>query len=274
MTDGPEQTPPSPPPGAPQGSTPPPAAGTAAKKKGLSPLAWVGIGCGGLLLLAIVAFVIAAALGLSWLGGQMEEFEDNPAMASAKMMVRVNPEIELVEADDEAGTLTIRNKETGEVMTVGLDEIEEGRITFESEGEEITMGVEEGEEGEGAFTVRDREGKTTFRVGAGGEEDVPEWVPRYRDVEVEGTMYQSSPDEVSGAFTFETEDSVDEVIEYFEGAFEDAGLAETGRNTYQAGEVRGATLTGEGGGRTVSLLLNAQGGTTRGTVTYSEEQGG
>jgi hypothetical protein len=252
---------------------PPPPAGATPKKKGLSPLAWVGIGCGGLLLLAIIAFVVAGAIGLSWLGGKAKEFEDNPAMASAKLMVRMNPELELVEADDEAGTLTIRNKETGEVMTVGLDEIEEGRIRFESEdGEEITLGMEEGEEGEGAFTVRDESGNTRMRIGAGGEEDIPSWVPRYEGAEAQGTMYQQSGGEVSGGFSFETEDSPDEVLDYFAEAFADAGLEETGRSSSQVGEGRYATINGEGGGRTVGVMVTSEGETTQVVVSYSEKQ--
>lgn len=251
---------------------PPPPAGTTPKKKGLSPLAWVGIGCGGLLLLAIIAFVVAGAIGLSWLGGKAKEFEDNPAMASAKMMVRLNPELELVEADDEAGTLTIRNKKTGEVMTVGLDEIEEGRIRFQSEdGEEITIGMEEGdEEGEGAFTVRDQSGKTRMRIGAGGEEDIPEWVPRYEGAAAQGTYYSESGGQVSGGFSFETGDPVDDVLAYFAEAFADAGLEETGRTSSQVGGGRYATINGEGGGRTVGVMATSEGERTQVVVSYSE----
>ncbi|HSL84482.1 MAG TPA: hypothetical protein VLF66_17045 [Thermoanaerobaculia bacterium] len=256
----------------PTAHTPPPAPGAAPKKKGLSPLAWIGIGCGGLLLLAIIAFVVAGAIGLSWLGGKAKEFEANPAMASAKMMVRVNPELELVESDDEAGTLTIRNKKTGEVMTVGLDEIEEGRIRFQSEdGEEITIGMEEGdEEGEGAFTVRDREGKTRMRIGAGGEQDIPSWVPRYEDASAQGTYYSESGGQISGGFSFETADSVDEVLAYFAEAFADAGLEETGRTSSQIGQGRYATINGEGGGRTVGVMATSEGETTQVVVSYSE----
>ena len=253
--------------------TPPPPAGTP-PKKGLSPLAWVGIGCGGLLLLAIIAFVVAGAIGLSWLGGKAKEFEDNPAMASAKMMVRMNPELELVESDDEAGTLTIRNKETGEVVTVGLDEIEEGRIRFESEdGEEITIGMAEGtEEGEGAFTVRDEEGNTRMRIGAGGEEEIPAWVPRYEGAEPQGTYYSESGGEITGGFSYETGDPVDDVLAYFAEAFSEAGLEETGRTSSQVGEGRYATINGEGGGRTVGVMATSEGETTQVVVSYSERQ--
>lgn len=254
---------------------PPPPTGAAPAKKGLSPLAWVGIGCGALLVIVLIGMAIAVAMGVSWLGGKAKEFEDNPAMATAKLMVAANPEVELVEADDEAGTITVRNKETGEVVTVSLDEIEEGRISFESEdGETVTMGMEEGEDGEGTFTVRDSEGKATFRVGAGGEDQVPGWVPRYEDVAIQGTFHSVSGGKISGGFSFETTDSVEEVMDRFAEAFADEGLSETGRNTYQAGGNRGGTLTGEGDGRTVGLMISGETGKTTVVVTYNEAQGG
>ena len=249
---------------------PPPPTGPAAPKKGLSPLAWVGIGCGAI----VVIGLIVAAVFFFWVGSKVKEAADNPAMAAAKLMVAANPEVELVEADDDAGTITVRNKETGEVVTVSLDEIEEGRITFESEGETVTMGMEEGEEGEGAFTVRDAEGNTSLRIGAGGEEDIPSWVPRYEDVEVQGTFQSQSEGEVTGSFSFETTDSVEEVMDHYAEAFADEDLSESGRNTYQAGGTRGGTLTGEGDGRTVSLMLSSEGGKTTVVVTYNEKAGG
>lgn len=261
MTE-PSYTPPPPPPTGP------------APKKGLSPLAWVGIGCGALVVLVLIAFAVAAAIGVSWLGGKAKEFEANPAMAAAKLLVAANPEIELVEADDDAGTITVRNKETGEVLTVNLDEIEQGRISFESEGETVTMGMEEGDDGEGAFTVRDSEGKATFRVGAGGEGEIPAWVPRYEDARVQGTFQSRTGSEITGGFSFETTDSVEEVMGWYAGAFAGEGLSESGRNTYQSGDTRGGMLTGEGGGRTVSLMLSAEGGKTTVVVTYNEKQGG
>lgn len=266
MTNG-THTPPPPPTGdVPHGATPPP---TAKKKSGLSPLAWVGIGCGAILLIGVIALAIAAAMGLSWLGGQAKEFEDNPAMATAKLMVRANPELELVEADDEAGTLTVRNKQTGEVTTVGLDEIEEGRIRFESDGETVTMGMEEGEDGEGAFTVRDKEGKATFRVGAGGEENIPGWVPRYDGAEPEGTYFATSGGEMNGGYSFETSDSPDDVLAYYRQALEEDGFSETGSSTSSAGGSSFSNATYESDGRTVGVVVTSDGGTTNVIVNFS-----
>ena len=271
MTAGSSQTPPPPPPQQP----PPPAHGDptyapggAPKKKGLSPLAWAGIGCGVILLIGLVVLLI----GGFWVGSKVKDFGENPEMNTAKMIVRVNPELELVDSDDEAGTLTVRNIETGEVITVDVSEVKDGRLRFrDEEGEEVSIGMEEGEEGEGAFTVRDREGNETFRVGAGGEENIPEWVPRYPDVEITGTMASRTSGELSGAYNFETEDPVDEVVDFYAEALEEAGLSETGRSDNRAGGGRLVNLTYEGDGRTVNAMVTTDGGETNIVVTYSEE---
>lgn len=256
---------------APPPPSTPPSAAAPPKKKGLSPLAWVGIGCGALVVLGLIAMAVAVSLGVSWLGGKAKEFEENPAMASAKMLVRINPEIELVDSDDAAGTLTIRNKKTGELVTVGLDEIEQGRITFESDGETITMGLEEGDDGEGAFTVRDREGKTRFRVGAGGESELPDWVPRYRETQAEGTYISTSNGSVQGGFTFSTGDSPDDVLDYFRVHFEREGFEITGTNTFSTGDHRGGTLSARSGDRSLDLYVMSEGRGSRGTVTFAEK---
>lgn len=246
------------------------AAGGDAEKKGLSPLAWVGIGCGTLVVLFFAGCVVAGYMGMAWLGGIVGEFEDNPAMASAKMIVRTNPELELVSSDDEAGTLTIRNRETGETVTVDLQQIEEGRIRFESADEEITLGVESGEEGEGGFTVEDKEGETRFRVGAGGDADIPDWVPRYPDVQPSGTSLMRSGDELNGGFTLETEDSVEDVIAHYREALEEAGFTESSYTTSQSGDRRNANLVAESGDRQVGIMASSDADTTQVVVTFSE----
>lgn len=262
MTNGPAYSPPPPP----TGTTPP----ATAKKKGLSPLAWVGIGCGAILLIGVIAFALLIGWGAKKAGDMAREFEDNPAMAAAKLMVRANPELELVEADDEAGTITVRNKETGEVLTVDLEDIEEGRISFESDGETVTMGMEEGEDGEGAFTVRDGEGRTTFQVGAGGAENIPDWVPRYQGTEPQGTYFATSDGKMNGGYSFETSDSVNDVIASFEAALEDAGMTETGRSTSTAGGTSFSNLSYEGDGRTVGIVVTGEeGGKANVVVTFS-----
>lgn len=256
-------------------AAPPPASGPKdsgkdGEKKGLSVLAWVGIGCGTLVVLTFAGCMVAGYMGMAWLGGMVADFEENPAMASARMIVRTNPELELVDSDDEAGTLTVRNRETGETVTVDLQQIEQGRIRFESGDEEVTLGVEGDEEGGGTLTVRDKEGETTFRAGSGGDEDIPDWVPRYPGVAPTGTTFMRSGGEINGNFAVETDDSLEDVLDYYREALEAAGFTEVSYTTSQAGGTRNANLMTESGNRTIGVLVSEEGGTTRAVVTFSE----
>lgn len=258
----------------PAGGTPPPHTAAPDKEpdgKGLSVLAWVGIGCGALVVLMFAGCMVTAYLGMSWLGGVVKDFEANPAMASARMIVRTNPELELVSSDDAAGTLTIRSRETGEVVTVDLDEIQEGRIRFESGGEEVTLGVEgSGAEGDGALTVKGKDGETQFRMGAGGDEEIPDWLPRYPDVDPTGTFFSRSGGEVNGTFSLQTEDSVEDVIAFYRQALEEGGFTETTYTTSQVQGGRHASLGAEAGNRRVGVVATTQGGATQVAVTFSE----
>jgi len=261
MTDGSHQTPPPPPPaaGAPQGATPPPPSGPAPtpapKKKGLSPLAWIGIGCGGIVLLGLIAFVI----GTVWVAGKAKDvakdFQDNPAMASAKTMVKLNPEWELVDSDDDAGTLTIRDKKSGKETTVDFKDVEQGKISFKSGEEEMTVGMEKDDQGGGAFTVRDKEGKSRFRVGSGGADELPAWLPRYPGTEPEGTVLSSSGDKVQGGYGFKTGDDLDQVIAFYEDALEDDGFEINGRNSWQSGGSKTVMLSAKTGDRTFQVTV-------------------
>lgn len=275
MTDGSSYTPPPPPP---QQAPPPPpnspgvdptyAPGGAPKKKGLPPLAWVGIGCGVIVLIGLAVLLAGGFFFVS----KVQEFNENPEMNAAKLIVAANPELEMVESDDEAGTLTVRNTKTGEVYTADVSDLRNGRLTFsDGDGEEIRVGMGEDEEGRSAISVRDSEGNETFRLGAGGEGDIPAWVPRYPGVEIEGTAMSRRGGQVNGGFTFETDESVEDVAAWYAEELEDLGLAETGRSDNRAGNTRLLNLTFEGDGRTVTSMVTSDGGRTRTVVSYSEK---
>jgi hypothetical protein len=97
-------------------STPPPI------KKGLGPLGWLGIGCGGVVGLAILAAVIAGV----FFGDQIKEFAEgvqkNPTRATATMMVRVSAgQMELVAEDDVQKRYTVKEKQHGTLTTIYWD---------------------------------------------------------------------------------------------------------------------------------------------------------
>ena len=60
------------------------------EKKGLGALAWIGIGCGGLIALVVIGFVVVTMM----FGGKIKEFAENaqkdPARTTATMMVSMS----------------------------------------------------------------------------------------------------------------------------------------------------------------------------------------
>ena len=108
-------------------------------KKGLPALAWIGIGCGVIILIGAIALVAGGVFVAKKVKDVAGDFEKNPALASARMIVKLNPEWEEVSTDDKAGTITVREKKTGKEMTFGLDDLAKGRVTLSSEGKSYTV---------------------------------------------------------------------------------------------------------------------------------------
>ncbi len=250
--------------------TAPPPAPAPAKKT--SPWVWVAVGCA-----AIIVVVLVVLGGLTfWVGhkvkGYAELAQKNPAMAAAKLMVAANPDIEIVSEDDGAGTITVRNKKTGETITMNAKDIKEGRLSFKNEkGEEMTF-EGKGEGGTGSLKIHTKEGETTF--GAGSAANLPGWVPSYPGAEAQGTYSASTKQGNSGGFSFKTSDSADQVMAYFESHLKSAGFEVNTSKFEQNGEVSGGIVQGaeKGGRRSVHLTVGAEktGGTTV-SVIYEEK---
>jgi hypothetical protein len=88
------------------------------EKKGMGPLGWLGIGCGGILLAVILGVVIF------WMkfGGEFRQMADeakkNPARAGALAFVKMGKGSFEMQAEDEAGKrYTVREIATGKLTT-------------------------------------------------------------------------------------------------------------------------------------------------------------
>jgi hypothetical protein len=93
-------------------------------KKGLSTCAKIAIGCLVALLVVMGGCAIATYMGLSWLGGKAKSFaedmEKNPDAVLVKTVefaLKLNPEVEVVSSDPKNGTITLREKKSGKVVT-------------------------------------------------------------------------------------------------------------------------------------------------------------
>jgi len=258
----------------PQGpSTPPPMPQAPAGKKKTSPLIWILVGCGGLVLLVAIIMLVAGVFVAKKASSYLKDAEKNPALAAAKMVVAMNPELETVSTDDAAGTITIRNKKTGEVVTLDLEDVKKGKIRFRNEkGEEAEISASAGGES-GKLEVKTGEGSMTF--GAGGEAERPDWVPEYPGSEPEGMYSTTGPQGLSAAFTFATPDSAEDVMAFYEEKLKSAGFEVTTSSMKKAGKMSGGLVNGalEPAKRIVHVTISDEDGSTRVAVNYSEGEG-
>ncbi|GAA5123963.1 hypothetical protein JIN84_12030 [Luteolibacter yonseiensis] len=115
--------------------TPPPYENrnTPAPKKGLGTGAMIGIGCGSVILLGIIAVVVVAVM----FGGKLKKFgeeaQKNPTRATASLMVDVSGgKIKMVAEDDVSKRYTVQGPD-GKLTTVYWDEARKAPVTIEGD---------------------------------------------------------------------------------------------------------------------------------------------
>jgi hypothetical protein len=201
------------------------------QKKGLSPIAWIAIGCGGLIVVGAIALFAAGLFVTKKVADVVEEAQDNPAKAMAEMVIKMNPELEFIESDDE--TVTFRD-EKGEEVTLNFADIQDGKFSIEtSEGE--TGSITFSPEGiTGTGTGADGEETDFALLGGADPSTVPDEVKYPGADNFAAAMTQTSDEQASGMITFTTDDSIDEVIEWHT---ESLGECKVNQLDYAGGKV-------------------------------------
>ncbi len=126
-------------------------------KKGLSPIAWIAIGCSGIAVLGAFALLVGGFFAFNKAKDVLGEMNANPAVTAARLIAAANPDIELAQAGIEAGVVTLLNTRTAEEFTIDFEDIEEGKLSFLSNGESVTLELNAGEGDEGGLTIRTNE---------------------------------------------------------------------------------------------------------------------
>lgn len=240
-------------------------------KKGIPVWAWVGIGCAALVIVVLVVVMVGGFFVARKVQDVAAEFEENPALATARMIVKLNPELEEVSTDEEAGTMTIRNTKTGEEITVNLEDIEEGKFSFTTDEGEITVDASEMKES-GSLKITDEEGAVVLATGGAVSDDIPAWVPVYPGSEPTNRHTMRTDEEQTGGFELETSASVGEALAFYRSELEGEGY-EVQVNTFTQDDSEGGMVNGSDSerGRTVVAIFNAEGGgPTKIVISYSE----
>ena len=205
------------------------------EKKGIPPLGWVGIGCGTLIVIAVVILTML----VGWCKrtvGDLADFQKNPEKAAAELMVKMNPDVEKISEDDSRGEMTIRTKD-GKEMTLRYKDLSEGR-----------------------FSYTDAEGNSG-QFGAANLSNVPAWVPRVPSTKVVMmSMLNSNSGKVSGLYSATSTDTADVLDEFFKAEAAKLNFTESSRTTLGANGVETRNLSYAGDGRKLNIILTGKPG--------------
>jgi hypothetical protein len=207
-----------------------------------------------LVLLIVFGFFFVCILGLVGFGFfAAHALRNNPGAVIAKLITAGNPNIEIVNTDNGAGTVTIRDRRTGKESTVTFDQARNGRFS-------ITANDDHG-------------GNATVQFG-GAVNDLPSWVPKYPGAVNTGVFSAKGTDNngkgEGGSFTFTTSDPPRKVLDFYRDKVGELGL-----------KVNLNTDTGSGGmivaaeedeKRTLMAVANASGASTTVSITYGEKR--
>ncbi len=214
---------------------PPPSStpGTAVVKKGMPPLAWVGIGCGGIILLIVIGMAVVGAMAYKGVKAAMA----NPAKASAQLILSTNKDLEKVSENDKTGEMTVRVKSTGEEVTLKYDDLAKGR-----------------------FTVKDKDGNVS-QFGMGDLSKVPAWIPRYPAAIGEASAMQTEDaTQMAGMISYSTKDSAEAIEKFFNDETAKISLTSSNRSSMDVGGTHTLSLQYTGGKRELTVTAYAKAG--------------
>jgi len=219
-----------------------------------------------------VLAAIAGGLTMYYLAHKAKQFahgvERNPALAVAKMMAAVNPDVEVVSTDEDKGTITVRDKKTGKLLTVNLQDAQKGKFVFEQDGQKVEV-QGHGEGDKGSLELKSSEGSMKF----GTDGKMPDWLPVYPGSAPKSVFSMQNPKGSSGSFGFTTNDSIEQVVHYYEDALKKAGLTVKNQTIQADGKTSMGIVTAEEAGNKRTVMVNAtpSEGATSVAITFSAQ---
>lgn len=248
---------------------PPPA------KKGMSTGAKIAIGCLIAIVLCVGGCFVMTAIGLKWAGGKVKDFaekaEKDPDYGVYKLALtafQANPDYQVVSNDDDAKSITVREKKTGKQVTFTLADIKSGHLSVESEGEKVNVDVNQSAANGGSMTISSDKGKMTF--GAADMSALPGWVIAYPGARTDGISTLESAGEKSGTFTIHTSDSAEQVLAFYAQKLEGGGF-KIEKTNVSGTNASGGSVTGTQEKRSLSVIVSNQEGETQGLVAFTEK---
>jgi hypothetical protein len=242
-------------------------------KKGMPIWAWFGIGCGVIALIAAVVIVAALMFAVSKGKEALGEIEKNPELAVARGALFVMDDYEEVSVDEEAGTMTVRQKSTGREFTASFSDIKEGKFLLFDEDGETVFSAEGGGDGEGGVKITTSEGDMTISGTSdeGADSKAPAWVPELDDQVILGQQTMTVGGNAHGTMQIRSAATTEEIIAFYTEAMDAAGFTAQNQSYSSNGdETQLVHFKHPDQGRTLILTIANSGGERTVSVTYTE----
>ncbi|MBP7146059.1 MAG: hypothetical protein KBD01_00830 [Acidobacteria bacterium] len=222
----------------------------------------------GLAVVAVLALALVFAAGF-FLVRTVSKAAANPALTAAKVLVAANPSLEIVSSDESAGTVTIRNKENGEELTVDLSAIKQGKLDFRTKDHEASLSVEG--EGENA-RVKISSDQGTAELG-GTPATMPDWLPVYPGASAAGVFSANLGEGSQAGWRFATADDAGKVLAFYEEQLKAAGFDVSTNSMSSGGQVAGGMIVAKSGDdRNVHVTVSRDDEGTQVIVAAGEKQ--
>jgi len=250
---------------------------TAIPPQGQPPVAkktsvWVWI-LGGI---AVFLFAITLTCGvIGYMGMKMiksagfdsELMQKNPGLAMAKMVTAMNPDYETVKTNDRQGTITVREKSTGKIITLKFDPDTKKMVITGDDGKSSTVAVT-GNDASGGVSIESADGSSVKFGNAANS--APSWVPIYPGATATGTVSTNSADGSQNTFTFKSKDTPAQVMTYYTDTLKTAGFKIGQTITSDKGGMLQAS--DDGNKRTIVVTVGANAEGSEGGVTSVEKK--
>jgi hypothetical protein len=212
-------------------------------KGGLPIWAWILIGLVGL---GILASIAAGALAF-FLVKKAENVAKNPVSAIVRMAAAANPDIEVLDVNEETGKVTVKDKKTGKTTVIDADSFKDGKIKIETE-------------------------EGTAVIGGGSDIKTPDWVFLPPGAKIVGGMTGESGKGAGGSVVFTTDGSVEDMKTFFEDKYKAAGFSATNVSSTRINGDLSVQLvfTHETRGRSVTIAAAKSDAGAGGTIVYGE----
>lgn len=213
------------------------------QKKGMPVLAWVGIGCGGLLILCIVVVILLIGACTK----KAKEFAANPDKAAAEMIIAMNPELKKISSNDAKGEMTVKTKD-GKTMTFSYADLKEGKFRMS------------GPDGE------------TVEIGGVSTSKLPAWLPAVPGLKATASTWAVEKDgKRSGLFSVTSSVTPAQADSELSAKFKAAGFSETSRTSATADGNTTIMLAFENGEKKSQVVIGGKSGEDT-TVSYTYEE--